>query len=158
AVTDLPDVDYRYVQGLAGCLAGAGVADDRRDGCAGCNEFLGRDGEALNVLCDRAKDVLRHSLGAAVQAPVWHALGLEPFDVVSECSEHGRDIASREPGIDTLDALDALLTHGSPLLDMPEPEPTRPVGRGGRSAQARPRKPSPRSRRDSRRGLSRSTA
>src|SRR5271165_4496803 len=32
AVADLPDVDCRLVQGLAGRLTGARVADDRRDG------------------------------------------------------------------------------------------------------------------------------
>src|SRR5260221_613465 len=35
AVADIPDVDCGLVQGLAACLAGAGVADDCRDGCAG---------------------------------------------------------------------------------------------------------------------------
>src|SRR5271169_4160292 len=140
AVADLPDVDCRHVQGLAGCLAGARVADDCRDGCAGSDEFLGCDREALNVLCDRAKDLLRHGLGAAVQASVWHALGLEPFNVLSECSEHGGHIASAESGIDTLDQLDVLLTHGSPsvggrgAVTVLEPR----VSRRGLQAGARP--------------------
>src|SRR5271166_4415151 len=48
--------------------------------------------------------------------PVWHALSLVPFDVLSECAEHGGHIASRERPVDTLDELDARLTHGSPLF------------------------------------------
>ena len=49
-----------------------------------------------------------------MQAPVWHALGLEPFNVVRKCAEHGGHIASRERPVDTFDELDALLTHDVP--------------------------------------------
>src|SRR5262245_19752480 len=104
-------MDRRHVQRLPSRFAGPRVADDRGDGRTGIQELLDYQREAVNVLCDRPEDVLRHGLGAAVQAPVWHALGLEPFDVVSECSEHRGDIASPECAIDALDELDVLVTH-----------------------------------------------
>ena len=88
---------------------------------AGSYELLPYQREAVDVRCDGAKDVLRHGVAAVVEAPVWHPLGLEPFDVVSESSEHGGDIASAERAIDALDELDVLLTHGSPWLTHVDP-------------------------------------
>jgi hypothetical protein len=74
------------------------------------------DREAFDVLSDGAKDLPRDGLAAVVQTPVWHALSLVPFDVVSECAEHGGHIASRERAVDTLDELDACSLMGRPRV------------------------------------------
>src|ERR1700726_1917374 len=62
AVTDIPDVDGGQVQRLPSRFAGPHVADDHGDGSTGSHELLGYHREAVDVLGNRAKDLLRDGL------------------------------------------------------------------------------------------------